>query len=1089
MRSSRTGSKWDRSIDESGAYSSSEEDDERARLKKPHGSSGGGGGCGVYGRSSEVTSPIESDNTYAEANLLQTDKGMDLSDSEVYEGSNGSINRRYQPPHQNILRSPHREPHRFLGGRSNSSQDNKSQFYGTGSRGVVSSRTSTNLPIRRATNGPLPDPPNTSTRRGGQLVITPDRNWGNGEPLGMAETRLGNREDYGLKYGTSLHLAHQSQPKGSRNQTQQQSLVSLRVGEAAVQTTKASSLHRRSLSDDSLSIDKHINPNSSGGSTSTAVITSASNPVSLCEHSRVIPRHLIRPQEKSFELGKKCSFHCSWKLVAFALTLLTLVLSSVIAYFGAVKYPSHSPLRDVIISEDCITSDPPLSVLSVEKQQMQQADSNILNYPSRSRPVTITISPGRPYEALIDPMTFWRSRLPSRFPPSVTNYDWIHIVSNGELRIPDIYSLRSKRSPSSSGSSRIISISESFPLGDMFLAVLNDGLSPVGIRISLFEDTSGSSSIMLGSESTSRKTSEESSISLCLNDCSGQGKCVNGNCVCNPRFSGPDCTLSVCPLLCSGNGIYRGGVCVCADGWKGLECDVLVNECKDPDCNGHGLCSPKGICICEPGWSGDSCEERDCEAKDCNGHGICRNAICHCHPGWMGNNCEKSNDALLQCLPNCSGHGIYDYTAGLCDCQESWTGSDCNITLCSLDCGRRGLCLHGSCSCEEGWTGPRCAYRICDERCASHGQCKDGKCLCQRGWNGKHCSLNGCGPEGKCNDRGNCDVNMNGEYECKCYPGWTGRYCEYHDETDCEDGIDNDENGLTDCADSRCCSHPSCRKNIMCVYSADPVEVLSGKDHGSYLYESGSSFFERVQFLFEGQKSVQSYAKNDAFDPMRASIIRGRVITSQGQGIIGVRVSVDRVKEASNYGFTLTRPEGWFDMVVNGGGAVTLQFQRSPLKAMTRTTYIPWNRIVVINPVVMTSYGGMGISRDEEDTSLQVSYFEPCQAHDYEKVKPKVFSSYFSQYTAPTSGHLSPEIQAFREKIQVPHTNLNLVYSSSSAPGYKSLIHVCLTPSLIAESLDNITLKITVAGTVFRKTFEADPNLNYKFAWNKKKFV
>jgi hypothetical protein len=60
-------------------------------------------------------------------------------------------------------------------------------------------------------------------------------------------------------------------------------------------------------------------------------------------------------------------------------------------------------------------------------------------------------------------------------------------------------------------------------------------------------------------------------------------------------------------------------------------------------------------------------------------------------------------------------------------------------------------------------------------------------------------------------------------------------------------------------------------------------------------------------------------------------------------------------------------------MAVNGGGGVTLQFQRSPLKATTRTTYLPWNRIIVIHPVVMTPYGGAGISWDEEeDTSVKV---------------------------------------------------------------------------------------------------------------------
>ena len=37
---------------------------------------------------------------------------------------------------------------------------------------------------------------------------------------------------------------------------------------------------------------------------------------------------------EKFLLTKRCRFHCSWKLVALSLTVLTLILSSVIAYFG-----------------------------------------------------------------------------------------------------------------------------------------------------------------------------------------------------------------------------------------------------------------------------------------------------------------------------------------------------------------------------------------------------------------------------------------------------------------------------------------------------------------------------------------------------------------------------------------------------------------------------------------------------------------------------------------------------------------------------------------------------------------------------------
>jgi hypothetical protein len=34
-----------------------------------------------------------------------------------------------------------------------------------------------------------------------------------------------------------------------------------------------------------------------------------------------------------------------------------------------------------------------------------------------------------------------------------------------------------------------------------------------------------------------------------------------------------------------------------------------------------------------------------------------------------------------------------------------------------------------------------------------------------------------------------------------------------------------------------------------------------------------------------------------------------------------------------------------FDVMVNGGGAITLQFQRSPFRPMTRTVFVPWNQV------------------------------------------------------------------------------------------------------------------------------------------------
>lgn len=46
----------------------------------------------------------------------------------------------------------------------------------------------------------------------------------------------------------------------------------------------------------------------------------------------------------------------------------------------------------------------------------------------------------------------------------------------------------------------------------------------------------------------------------------------------------------------------------------------------------------------------------------------------------------------------------------------------------------------------------------------------------------------------------------------------------------------------------------------------------------------------------------------DFFQFSRVAVMRGQVVSPQGLGIVGIRVSVDR---ESKFGFTLTRTGGW----------------------------------------------------------------------------------------------------------------------------------------------------------------------------------
>ena len=85
----------------------------------------------------------------------------------------------------------------------------------------------------------------------------------------------------------------------------------------------------------------------------------------------------------------------------------------------------------------------------------------------------------------------------------------------------------------------------------------------------------------------------------------------------------------------------------------------------------------------------------------------------------------------------------------------------------------------------------------------------------------------------------------------------------------------------------------------------------------------------------------------------RASVIRGRVISDRGSGLIGVRVSLSK---PDDNGFTITRPGGAFDLMVNGGGAVKLVFGKPPFIPYVKTVWVACNEVSVYLLLLIYDY-------------------------------------------------------------------------------------------------------------------------------------
>jgi len=114
----------------------------------------------------------------------------------------------------------------------------------------------------------------------------------------------------------------------------------------------------------------------------------------------------------------------------------------------------------------------------------------------------------------------------------------------------------------------------------------------------------------------------------------------------------------------------------------------------------------------------------------------------------------------------------------------------------------------------------------------------------------------------------------------------------------------------------------------------DPVTVAPPVDT-----TVATSIGTSTAFLYTGSNPIQTGVAPGTIEARRAAVLRGRVLTREGTNMSGVNITILSHPE---FGSTMTRADGMFDMAVNGGGLLTVNYEKQGYLPAQRQVNAPW---------------------------------------------------------------------------------------------------------------------------------------------------
>jgi len=110
---------------------------------------------------------------------------------------------------------------------------------------------------------------------------------------------------------------------------------------------------------------------------------------------------------------------------------------------------------------------------------------------------------------------------------------------------------------------------------------------------------------------------------------------------------------------------------------------------------------------------------------------------------------------------------------------------------------------------------------------------------------------------------------------------------------------------------------------------------------------------DEVSFLYTGPSPIQHGVSPGVIDPDHVTVLHGRVLRNDGTPISGVTV---RAVNHAELGATLTRDDGRFDFAVNGGGTLTLAFEKNGYLPAQRAKTSRWGQQTAFDDITLLAY-------------------------------------------------------------------------------------------------------------------------------------